>query len=74
MAETRQIGNMTREEIHTPRIIDGNPVISLATDWALQGIQHVETEPVATDTYTSQELKAMGLVGVSLIVEAPDQQ
>jgi len=70
--EIRQVGNMRPDEIHSTedRCFDngGRPVPSLARQWAMQGIQYELTDPVATETYTSEELTTMGLKGLTLII------
>jgi len=75
-AEYRQVGNMSREEIHdTSGLIYDEPwpVPSLAQQWEMQGISYIETDPVATEAYTSEQLKAMGLIGVTLVIPHPKQ-
>jgi hypothetical protein len=75
--ERRQIGNMGRRDMHEPNEFEslhGETVVlpSLAKDWASQGITYEITDPVATDTYTSEQLKAFGMVGVTLIIPKPE--
>lgn len=72
-AEIRQVGNMMPEDIHSTEGRyrggdDGRLVLSLASVWAMQGIQYELTDPVATEKHTSSELARMGLRGVTLII------
>lgn len=62
--EDRQVGN-TRER--TP-----NMVSRLKADWDEQGIRYELTDPVPTDTFSAEQLKAMGMVGVTLIIPKPE--
>jgi len=72
--EERQIGNMTHEVIHSTEgdeygLYGSNaPVPSLAQQWRAQGISWIETDPVATEKYTTEDLKAMGMIGVTLVI------
>lgn len=68
--ERRQVGNMTQDDIHMP---PETGAITLADNWRLQGIDYLQTDPVPTRTHTSEELKAMGLVGITLIVPKPEE-
>jgi hypothetical protein len=46
----------------------------MVEQWRVQGIGHLVTKPVATKRYTSEELSAMGMVGVTLIDPVAQEQ
>ncbi len=66
----RQIGNLGEGDIYS-RHEPG--VISLAEDWAQKGIQFIETNPFPTEKHTSEDLEAMGLVGITLVIPKPEE-
>ena len=74
--ELRQIGNIDPETIHEHPMnydLDATPdTPSLAEDWRRQGIRYELTDPVPTNTYTTEQLRAMGMKGVTLLIPMPD--
>jgi hypothetical protein len=68
---TRRVGNIMPDAIHKQLAPDPtNPdklLPSFAEQWSARGILYRETDPVATEFYTSEELRGFGLIGVELI-------
>lgn len=77
--ESKHIGNMRIEDIHTNRqfpnyaMSEESLAGSLAETWRQQGIQYEVTDPVPTEKLTSEQLQAMGCVGIRLLYPLPDQ-
>lgn len=78
--EYRQIGNMTEDDIKNSawetdyRTGQSYRGMSLADQWARQGITYELTDPVPSAQLTSEQLRAMGLFGVTLVIPEPEAQ
>lgn len=74
--ERKEVGNMDPEMIHQQSIYydldNPRPTPSIAEDWRSLGITYELTDPVPTDTYTTEQLRAMGICGVTLIIPKPE--
>jgi hypothetical protein len=76
--ERRQVGNMGRGDMEELREYDTDDgvvtVPSLAEGWRDQGISYEVTDPEPTEKYTSEELTALGIVGVTLLIPKPGSE
>lgn len=70
--KTRQVGNFEPDDLYVPTL--NNYGVPMVEQWRVQGIGHLVTKPVATKRYTSEELSAMGMVGVTLIDPVAQEQ
>ncbi len=74
MIEIKDLGNITEDDLYRQpcQDMDEYPESSLADRWTADGIRYEITKPAATAAYTSEQLHAMGFVGVRLLIERPE--